>query len=303
MITLKELQYVDAWASKTPMPGIEYSREVMKEIENCYNTYNSLYKDKEYNIIFSNGEEISFAILTKNLCHMLGIDYKNIKGDYFANYRRNVLGTSSENLASYELLELLIENSEKVIEHDNNILNRDKAINYYKSGIKCQIFRRLSNFDKFNFGAINYNPGDDKHDYSKEKVFFVASNEPVCPYFMMGIRSNSAVKDLEDEENIDKLSVNEDSGNQYFVTTLFAPSNPKEKFENQEVIIPTQLLVSDNNELKRMNATPEEKIQLLTMYKSIINEYNIPNRINIYGDYETMLNDLSSSKEKSKVLK
>ena len=52
-----------------------------------------------------------------------------------------------------------------------------------------------------------------------------------------------------------------------------------------------------------MNATPEEKIQLLTMYKSIINEYNIPNRINIYGDYETMLNDLSNSKEKSKILK
>lgn len=47
MITLKELQYVDAWASKTPMPGIEYSREVMKEIENCYNIYNSLYKDKD----------------------------------------------------------------------------------------------------------------------------------------------------------------------------------------------------------------------------------------------------------------
>ena len=110
MITQKELQFVELWASKIPMPGIEYSREVMNEIKKSYETYNELYKDKEYNFIFSNGEEINFEILTKNLCHMLGIDYQNIKNECFSDYRLNVLKTNSSNLSSYELLELLIEN-------------------------------------------------------------------------------------------------------------------------------------------------------------------------------------------------
>ena len=39
IITAKELQYVDLWASKIPMPGIEYSSNVMKEIEECYHIY------------------------------------------------------------------------------------------------------------------------------------------------------------------------------------------------------------------------------------------------------------------------
>ena len=42
------------------------------------------------NFIFSNGEEITFEILSKNLCHMLGIDYSNIKSSYFDKYRKDV---------------------------------------------------------------------------------------------------------------------------------------------------------------------------------------------------------------------
>ena len=294
MITQKELQFVELWASKIPIPGIEYSREVMNEIKKSYETYNELYKDKEYNFIFSNGEEINFEILTKNLCHMLGIDYQNIKNECFSDYRLNVLKTNSSNLSSYELLELLIENSEKVIEHDNNINNKLKAINYYKSGIKCQIFKKLSDFEKFNFAVINCTKNNANSDYTKEKYFFIPSNESVCPYFMMGIRLEEPVTTFNGEDP-DKKDLNKNA--KYFVTTLRAPSDPKEMFENQEVIIPTQLLVSDKDILRRANATPEEKINLLTMYKNIIHEYQIPNKLNIYGDYENMLN------EQQKVLK
>lgn len=137
MITTKELQYVDSWASKTPMPGIEYSTKVMEEIKECYELFDKLYKNKEYNFIFSNGEEIGFEILSKNLCHMLGIDYKNIRGDYFAEYRKKVLGTEVSEFSSYDLVYALISNIDKVVEHDNDINTREKAINYYKSGIKC----------------------------------------------------------------------------------------------------------------------------------------------------------------------
>lgn len=277
MITSKELQYVEVWTNKIPMSGYEYSIRVLNELKNCAEQFNKKYRDKEYNFIFSNGEEIKFQILDKNLCHMLGIDYNNIKGEYFNNYRLNVLVTGCTNLSSYELLELILENVESVAEMDNEKNCKEKVINYYKSGIKCEIFNKLSNFEQFDFGAINYNPGDGKYEYEKQKIFFIPSNESVCPYFMMGIKKDS------------------DESYGYIVNTLFAPIDANKYFDNQEVIIPTQILVSDNTDLKKLQASASEKIRLLTMYKSIINQYNILNRINIYGDYESVLNDISNS--------
>ena len=285
MITTKELQYVDLWASKIPMPGEEYSKQVIKELEECYKTYNEKYKNKEYNLIFSNGEEIDFGIMQSNLCHMLGIDYQNIKGEYFNNYRSKILGITTTNFSSIDLLEAILEHSDKVIEKDNQLTNKAKILNYYKSQIKCNIFKKLSNFEKFNFAAINYNRQDNRFDYDKQKLLFIPSNESVCPYFMMGIK-------LTDTEEIQK----------YIVSTLIAPQEPKKYFENQEVIIPTQILVSDNNELRKLNATAEEKIQLLTMYKNIINTYNIPNKLNISGDYESLLNKISLIEQNKKTL-
>lgn len=272
MITSKELQYVDTRANRIPMPGYDYSMKVFEELKDCYESFKLKYYNKEYNMIFSNGEELKLEILDKNLCHMLGIDFSNIRGEYFNNYRKNILGVESNDFTSYELLEILLENADKVAKYDNSN-NCEKAINYYKSGIKCEIFKKLSDFAQFNFAAINYDPNDGKYEYEKQKLLFVPSNESVCPYFMMGIR--------ETEEN-----------HNYIVNTLLAAQEPKRYFENQEVIIPTQILISDNDNLRKIQATPEEKIKLLTMYKNIINEYQIPNRLNIYGDYESILNDL-----------
>ena len=158
-----------------------------------------------------------------------------------------------------------------------------KILNYYKSQIKCNIFKKLSDFEKFNFAAINYNPQDNRYDYDKQKLLFIPSNESVCPYFVMGIK-------MSEYEKIQK----------YIVNTLMALQEPKRFFENQEVIIPTQILVSDNNELRKLNATAEEKIQLLTMYKNIINTYNIPNKLNISGDYEAMLNQMALIEQSKK---
>ena len=273
MITTKELQYVDIWATKIPMPGEEYSTQVINEIKECYETYKQKYQNKEYNLIFSNGEEITFEIMASNLCHMLGIDYQNIRGEYFKNYRKEVLKIQTSYFSSFDLLEAILENSNKVVAMDNDITNKEKILNYYKSQIKCSIFRKLSDFEKFNFAAINYDANDDKYEYNKQKLLFIPSNEAVCPYFMMGIQQS------EDEK--------------YIVNTLMAPRTPKKYFDNQEVIIPTQILVSDKNEFRKLNATAEEKIQLLTMYKNIINTYQIPNKLNISGDYEAMLNQMA----------
>lgn len=281
MITSKELSYVEFWASKIPMPGIEYSSRVVEQMKECYEIYKQKYQNKEYNLIFSNGEEICFEILASNLCHMLGIDYQNLKSDFFDSYRNNILNINTPNFTSFELLEAILEYSDKVIEMDNDSSNKAKVINYYKSQVKCNIFRKLSDFEKFDFAAINYSSDDGKFDYDKQKLLFVQSNESLSPYFIMGIRvSESSENELQ----------------KYIVNTLMAPlkTDIKKFFDNQEVIIPTQILISDNNELRKKIAKAEEKIKLLTMYKAIINEYGIKYNLNISGDYEAMLNNMDA---------
>ena len=304
MITSKELQYVNNRAREIPMPGKEYCTKVMEEMKSCYEIYNDLYKNKEYNFIFSNGEEIGFEILSKNLCHMLGVDYNNIKSDFFESFRKRVLGTDATDFTSYELIELILENSDKVVESDNCINIRAKAIIYYKSGIKCQIIKKLSDFDKFNFAAINYNPGDEKYDYDSQKTLFVPSNEAVCPYFMIGIKKEDSIQKQETLDGDNENQYNQDiSIPKYFVTSLFAPLDPVKFFDGQEVIIPTQILISDNDILTRLNATPSEKLQLLTMYKNIINYYRLTPNINIFGDYEATLKEQADSKKLTKILR
>ena len=282
MVSSRELRYVNSWASKIPMPGVEYSSEVMNSIRECYEIYNKKYKDKQYSIIFSNGEEIDFEIMTKNLCHMLGIDYDNIKGDYFDIYRQEVFGINSDiNFSSYDLLEMILEKADKIVEMDNDSSVSAKVVNYYKSCVKCAIFKKFSNFENFDFAAINYFGDNEKYDYSKQKMLFIPSNELVTPYFLMGIKQS-------DEEAIKGI---------YYVNSLVAPQNYINFFDNQEVIIPTQILISDNNNLKKINATADEKLRLLSLYKNIINQFSLPNKMNISGDYEVMLNEFTKVKK------
>ena len=276
MLTLKELQYVELWANKIPMPGEEYSLSVLKEMENCYKLFLEKYNNKEYNILFSNADELNFSIQDRNLCHMLGVDFNNIKCDVFDSYREYAFGSKDVNYGSFGLLELIFENMDKIVELDNDPTNRYKAINYYKSSIKCEIFKKLSDFSKFNFISLNY-------DDLGTKNLVIPSNDALTPYFIMGL-----IKSTDPNDN-----------GIHVVNTLLAPTNPKECFENKEASIPTQIIISDNSKLSKIVATPEEKIALLTMYANIVNKYNIPNMINIYGDYENQLNEMSKSKIKT----
>ena len=278
MLTNKELQYVELWANRIPMPGYDYSIEVLKRMEECYKLYNEMYKNKEYNILFSNALEIDFAILERNLCHMLGVDFNNIKGSFFDKYRQEAFNTSDNTFDSYRLLELIFENKERIAELDNDSNNHAKALNYYKSSIKCDIFNKLSDFSNFNFLYLQSEKDDNIIN------LIMTSNEALTPYFVMGLIQTN---------NIDINDV-------YVPITLIAPTDPKKIFENLEAAIPTQIIVSDNDNLNKVSATPKEKIQLLTMYSNIVNKYNIPNMLNIYNDYENMLNESGKQKIKEK---
>lgn len=297
MITKKELEYVDSWARKCPNPGKNYSEETLYMLKEAVDTYRKLYLGRNYSIIFSNGEEIQYELLEKNLAHMLGIDYKNISNEYFDQFRKRILGLDNGyTFSSYQLLCSIIENIDKLIDYDSH--NGCKAINYYKVRIKCEIFGKLSDFSKFNFGCINFNPTTYERIKGKPfsgnstKFLFVPSNEGVCPYFMIGIK--------EDADSItsssDSYDDTEPRNNGYITETSIAPSTPQNFFQEQEFIIPTQILMSTDDILEKMNATPEEKINLLNMYKAIITKYGLPNMLNIQNDYEVLLAEASRTR-------
>lgn len=285
MISQKEMQYIDAWANRIPMPGVEYSKAVMEDLKKSYEKYKDKYMNKDYTFILSNGEEINFEILVINLCHLLGIDYNSIKGEYFDNYRKDVLQMGTSNFTSFELLETILEYSDKIVELDNDSSNRFKLINYYKSQIKCNIFNKISDFENFSFATINYDPKDGKFNYENQKLLFMPSNEILYPYFMMGLKLSNVTQD-------------KDCIRKFVPSTLLAPQDSKKYFENQEVMIPTKIFVSDNYNLSTYNASAEDKIKLLTMYKAIIHKYGISNYLNISGDYESMLNDIANFENK-----
>lgn len=286
MISKKELSYVSGWASKVPYPGTEYAYHAILLLKQSFEDYNNFYLGKEYDIILSNGEQILFKILEKNLCHMFGVDYKNLSSDYFSDFRSSILGMNG-NFQSYTLLEKLLENIDDVMEYDYKA--GGKIFNYYRIMVKCSIFDKLSDFSRFNFGIINF----DKNLYAEksgnsfsgnsEKLLYVESNEMVCPYFMMGILPDWKIHD---------------SDTKYVVESLMAPVNPSDFFDGQEVVIPSQIIVTTDEKMDKRIASSSLKLVLLNQYRSIINRYGLEHKLNIYGDYEMMLSSDSNAKIK-----
>ena len=286
MISRKELEYVNSYAKNAPFPGVNYATSVMDELIKAYELYKQVYMDKDFSFTFSNGEEINFELFSKNLAHMLGIDFKSLTSDAMAETVYRVLGICNwEHLNSFEVLTRILERADDVIENDSDPKN-GRIMNYYKSMIKSAIFLQLSEFDKFNFGCINfnsniYNSNNDSSFFAQStKLLFTQSHEAVTPYFMMGL----------------KYSEND---RKYIPETLFAPENFETFFYGQELVLPTQILSSKEDGLVKITATNEEKIHLLNLYKSIISSYQTNSNINIYSDYENMLS--SSDKEKVKI--
>lgn len=308
MISRKELAYVYSWARSVPYPGDTYSEEAMEKLKDAFNLFNERYNNTKYNIIFSNNEEIDLEIKGKNLAHMLGIDFKNLSNDVFLDFRKNVLGLNPEEyLSSYALLKAIIENSDKVIDFDKNS-DYLKAINYYKISIKSDIFSKLGDLTNFNYACINF----DKPTFMKNvqfnfnpksnKFLYLPSGEAICPYFFMGILQENDLK-IDETKNDDDEEMKVEDTKPYIVETLIAPDDPKQFFQNQEIIIPTQILRIKNKEMLKFPANPSQKIQLLKEYENIIRMYDIQNKINIYSDYiATLTQEEEKAKKLEKVL-
>jgi len=161
-----------------------------------------------------------FSLLEKNLCHMFGIDYKNLRDSYFLEYRSEILGLDSLTLpSSYELLKAILEHRDAVLQYD---YEHSSVLNYYKIHIKCEIFDKFSNFRNFDFGCLDYKECEKDDNLNRlgnaTKYFFLPSHEIVCPYFVMGL--------IEDYKKGD-----------YCVETLLAPLNIRGFFEKQTLVL------------------------------------------------------------------
>ncbi len=280
MLTKKELDYVNTPINRVPFPGQNYALNTGEKLTQAFELYKKDYQDKEYDIILSNGESLTFEILKKNLCHMLGIDFKlvsNLLSKEFQNFGGGITTVAP----SFEILELLINRIDEIIKHDAT--NKERFLNYFKVMIKCTIFISFSNFSSFDFGVLNFNK--DSYDETKygrfssnaNTLLFTRSNEAVTPYYIMGL------KYLEEELKS-------------IVETLYAPLEINQFVDKQELVIPTQILVTDNStmELTKLTATSKEKLEILKMYQSILASTRVPSNINIMGDYESMLMDYSN---------
>jgi len=288
MISLTELQYVNSWTRGLPYPGIEYSKESFKKLKAATQMYESNYRNRQYEISFSNGEQIFFEIQIKNLCHMLGVDYKNLTNEYFDEFRQDILRIENTvKLSSYDLLMALLEHQDDVLEYD--LENGGKVLNYYRIRIKCDIFDKLSDFSKFDFGCIIFDDDTYTRTSSKNrlgnatKYFYLPSQESVCPYFMMGINKS-------------------ETSEYYYVETLVAPTNSRDFFNDQVVVMPTQIVVTNEEAMHKYSASANEKIHLLNQYKELVQQFQIPNRIDIFGDYLATLAEEARTETKQKTL-
>lgn len=284
MISRQELQYVSHYARNIPYPGDDYAKNVIEKLSRALTIFKQKYDGKNYSLILSNGEEICFEIKSKNLAHLLGIDYKTIStSEYMKPLLYSVLGFSQDDyLSSYNVLNRIVENGDKVIKSDE--INFNKFLNYYKIMIKTSCFDTLAEFNEFNFGVINFDKTIFENNFGNRflpaatKLIFSQNDEALIPYCMMGLK-------YDNETNV------------MIPETFIAPVNFADYLKYQELLLPIQLLINDDQNLTKLVATPEEKIRILNLYKSIIQMYNTGSYINIYNDYETILRDSVARKK------
>ncbi len=277
MISKKELQYVGDYARRVPYPGDDYARSVIEKLSKSMDIFKQKYDGKKYSLILSNGEEFSFEIQGKNLAHLLGVDYKGLTSEYMKPVLENVLGFDiNEQLNSYAVLSRIIENGDEVIKNDKDGSN--KILNYYKLMVKTSCFDKLSDFNDFNFGCINFEKEHFENVSGKDflpsstKFIFSQNDEALIPYCMMGLKQDNYSDNMIPE-------------------TFMAPINFSDYLVNQELLLPIQMLINDDQNLSKIIATPEEKIHILNLYKSLIQIYNTSSYINIFNDYETVLRE------------
>lgn len=256
----EELKYLTMPANYAPYPDDDYAYEAINQLSRALATFRKKYENKIYTLVLSNGETINFEIKGWNLAHLLGIDYKMLTQENMKKVLHNVLELSDGyKINSLVVLNRIIENADKVIDHDE--VNSIKILNYYKVMLKSSKFLNLPNFNKFDFGVLNFN----KRVYNNitssyflpmsTKYIFSQDENELNPNYMLGLKYDENVGAMVPE-------------------TLMVPNNFSDFIYQQQLVLPLELIINDGVYPNRIKATYEDKVRILNFYKLIVGKYN-----------------------------
>ena len=263
MIKKEELQFTKNNGMYVPFPGVDYAYDAINRLSYALAVFKKNYENKEFNVLLSNGEDLVFKIEDKNLAHLFGIDYRRIVAN--KEFLCDILEfDEKEAINSYTLINRIIDNADKVIEHDEQGINL--ILNYYNIMIRTTLFIKMPTFDKFRFGVINFNRY--KYENCFEKKFYPKSNkflliptdEELVQFCLIGLNRYN-------------------NSNALYPETFMLPSNFQNYLYKQELLMPEEILIHDVYDYERINATNENKRNILNLYKSLISMYNTRSRI------------------------
>lgn len=281
MISNRELKYVNAKAdSHIPYPGDNYSKEALLELKNAITLYDTYYKDRDYDVLFSNGENMEFSIAQHNLAHIVGINHPHLiqNGVIEELYGENV------HKNSYDLLNDMVDNVDDILK-----LNQIKdytLINFYRLKTRSEIFSKFSNFTGFNFGAIFYDKEiSTNNGYSSylksNKFLFTDSDDPNFEYYMLGVADDT-------------------NTNETYVETLFPCEWHDKMFKDQVIVMPTVISITTPKDFNKIEASASQKLRLVKSYNELTKKYNA--KFDYFHDYYATLAEHARRDEREKVL-
>jgi hypothetical protein len=276
MFNTRELE--NATAKNTPYPGYEYTYKALEELEVALKIYLEYYFDKKYNISLSNGEEIGFNIAPSSVGHMFGLDTTKTKTALSANH------VVDGRIGAMQLLKYIVDNKEEIVLLNEKLGN--SILNPFRIRVRCEAFRRFSNFADMDFGCLHYdkdiaNAKGYNIQMRAKQFLFTESNDDNAPYYMMGI------------------AYDENTNNAY-IETLFADIDSEKMFTNQLITFPLAVTTETVETFSRHESSVERRQLTFKNMSHISLKYNC--RFDYSADYVRMLSDERRREAKQLVL-
>lgn len=280
MITNREMMFVNQKEeTKIPYPGHEYAKDALLELKEALLIYDTYYKNKMFDITFSNGENLEFIIEERTFSHLVGMpDMKTFieKGIIEQFY-------GGERIGSYQLLRDIMDNMDDFL----NINEKENfsLFNLYRIKVRSEVFAKFSNFTDYNFGAIHYDKNIAENNgyptyMNAHTFFFVESNDANYPYHMMGIAKDT-------------------NGKQY-IETLFPTAFLEKMFKGQTISIPTAVSITQTESFFKGTISASQKLRQIKQLMEIAKENDA--HFEFFNDYLTTVSEAARQEERKTIL-
>jgi hypothetical protein len=228
-------------------PGDKAARLILERLKGCLYWYQTIYGEKKFEILFSNGRIITFKFRDSSVLHVMGFNLKDLVQYGFC---------SKGKINPYLVLNKLANNGRELIR-----INKDHnygLIDFNKIQNKIEALLELTDFDSFNFAGLVFD-----RNIARSNNYFV------------NMKSNYFLFNASQEGNqcIPMLGVNADQG---YVETVFncEKINQPFKFSNQAIAYPLFMREYQNDVLLSEKFISEEERGLLNqMISDICREY------------------------------